>query len=147
MGFCPKLNLFWHNKHNGLQKFYDYWALFFIFHFPDIFNVFIIGNNFFSFNLFSENELNYWSLEVMRIYCKDWRKTLGMWNNRKSRELIGEWSYYSVAVWTDRQTVPRTFVRDATLAPHRWWTWINCLIRYLQCLHGYLRALRLVLCL
>ena len=57
MGFCPKLNLFWHNKHNGLQKFYEYWALIFIFHFLDIFNVFIIGNNFFSFNLFSEDEL------------------------------------------------------------------------------------------
>ena len=94
MGFCPKLNLFWHNKHNGLQSFYECWV-FFIFHFLDIFNVFIIGNNFFSFNLFSEDELTYWSLEVMRKYCKDWRKTLGMWNNRKSRELIGEWSYYA----------------------------------------------------
>ena len=24
MGFCPKLNLYWHNKHNGLQLFYEY---------------------------------------------------------------------------------------------------------------------------
>ena len=28
------------------------------------------------------------------------------------------------------ESVRGTFVRDATLAPHRWWTWINCLIRY-----------------
>ena len=79
MGFCPKLNLFWHNKHNGLQKFYEYRALiFFIFHFLDIFKVFIIGNNFFSFNLFPIDELTYWGLEVMRKNCKDGRKTLGM---------------------------------------------------------------------
>ncbi len=50
MGFCPKLNLYWHNKHNGLQMFYEYNEhLFSIFDFVDIFKVFIIGNIYFSF--------------------------------------------------------------------------------------------------